>query len=64
MKYTLCKLQYVGKAETTFNIQLNNRKDANGNKPKTIPASIHFKQPVHNFEKHAKFTIITQLILT
>ena len=31
MEGTLCKIQYVGKAETPFNIQLNNhRKDANG----------------------------------
>ena len=31
MEGTLCKIQYVGKAETPFNIRLNNhRKDANG----------------------------------
>ena len=62
MKCTLCKIQYVRKAETLFNIRLNNhRKDANGNNPKDIPASIHFKQPGHNFNKHLKFTLIEQI---
>ena len=62
MKCTLCKIQYVGKAETSFNIRLNNHRIvANGNNPKAIPASIHFKQPGHNFNKHAKFTLIEQI---
>ena len=61
MEGTLCKIQYVGKAETPFDIWLNNhRKDANSNNPKATPGSIHFKQPVHNFNKHAKFTLIKQ----
>ena len=62
MECNLCKIQYVGKAETPFNVRLNNhQKDANGNSPKAIPASIHFKQPGHNFNKHAKFTLIEQI---
>ena len=62
MECTLCKIQYVGKAETPFNTILNNhRKDVNGNNPKAIPASIHFKQPGDNFNKHAKFTRIEQI---
>ena len=62
MECTLCKVQYVGKAETPFNIQLNNhRKDANGNNPKAIPTSTYFKQPGYNFNKHAKFTLIEQI---
>ena len=62
MEYTLRKIQYVGKAETPFSIQLSNHwKDANGNNPKAIPASLHFKQPGHNFNKHAKFTLIKQI---
>ena len=62
MECTLCKIQCVGKAETSFNIRLNNhRKDANGNNPKTIPVSIHFKQSSHNFNKHTKFTFIKQI---
>ena len=36
-------------------------KNANGNNPKIIPASIHFKQLGHNFNKHAKFTFIEQI---
>ena len=62
MECTLCKIQYVGKAEKPFNIRLNkHRKDANGNNPKPIPASIHFKQAGHNFSKQAKFTLTEQL---
>ena len=62
MECTLCRIQFVGKAETPFNIRLNNhRKDANDNNPKASPASIHFKQPGHNFNKHAKFTLIEQI---
>ena len=62
MACTICKIQYIGKAETPFNIRLNNhRKDANGNNPKAIPASIHFEQPGPNFNKHAKFTLIEQI---
>ena len=62
MEYSLCKIRCVGKAETSFNIRLNNHsKDANGNNPKAIPASIRFKQPDHNFNKHAKFTLIEQV---
>ena len=61
MECSLCQIQYVGKAETPFNIRLNNhRKDANGKNPKAVSASIHFKQPGHNFNKHAKFTLIEQ----
>ena len=62
MECTLCKTQYVEKAETPLNIRLNNySKDANCNNPKAILASIHFKQPGHNFDKHAKFTLTEQI---
>ena len=61
MECSLCQIQYVGKAETSFNIRLNNhRKDANGKNLKAVSASIHFKQPGHNFNKHAKSTLIEQ----
>ena len=37
MECKLCKVQYVGKAETAFNIRLNNySKDVSS--PKSIPA--------------------------
>ena len=62
MKCTPCKIQYVGKTETPFNIRLNNhRKDAHSNSPKAIPAPINFKQASHNFNKHAKFILIEQI---
>ena len=63
MQCTFCKIQCVGKAETPFNIKLHHqRKDANGNNPKAIPASIHLKQSGHNFNKqHAKFILGEQL---
>ena len=60
MECALCKVQYVGKAETAINIRLNNqRKDINN--PKSIPADVHFRKPGHSFNQHAKFTIIEQL---
>ena len=60
MECALCKIQYVGKAETAFNIRLNNhRKDVNN--PKSIPADFHFRKPGHSFNLHAKFTLIEQL---
>ena len=56
----LCKIQYVGKSETPFNLRLNNhRKDVNN--PKATPACNHFKIYGHNFMKHAKFTLIEEL---
>ena len=62
MECTLCKIKYAGKAEIPCNIRLNNhKKDANVNNPKAIPASIHFKQPGHSFNKHAKFTLVEKI---
>ena len=63
MKCFLCYKQYVGKAETNFNVRLNNhRKDVK--KANAIVACKHFQQESHNFNKHAKFTIINQLTNT
>ena len=60
MECAVCKVQYVGKAETTFNIRLNNhRKDVNN--PKFIPADLHFRKTGHSFNLRAKFTLIEQL---
>ena len=59
----LYKLQYARKAETTFNLGLNNhRKDTK--KPNSILACKHFKEQGHNFNKHAKFIIIDKLVNT
>ena len=63
MECILCNKQYVGKAEPSFNIRLNNhRKDMK--RVDTIMACKYFQQEGHNFNKHAKFTITDQLINT
>ena len=60
MECALCKIQYVGKAETAFNIRLNNhRKDVNN--PKSTPGDFHFRKLGHSFNLHAKFTLFEQL---
>ena len=60
MECPLSKVQYARKAETAFNIRLNNhRKDVNN--PKSIPADLDFRKPGHSFNLHAKFTLIEQL---
>ena len=53
MECALCKIQYVGKAETAFNIKLNNhRKDVNN--PNSIPANFHLRKPGHSFNRTTK----------
>ena len=60
LECTKCKIQYVGKAETEFNIRFNNHwKDVW--KPDAIPASHHFSGKNHNFNSHAKFIMIEQI---
>ena len=60
MECPLSKVQYARKAETAFNIRLNNhRQDVNN--PKSIPADLDFRKPGHSFNLHAKFTLIEQL---
>ena len=57
----LCKIQHVGKAETAFNVRLNNhRKDTK--KPNSILVCKHFQKQGHKFNKHAKFIIIDKLV--
>ena len=56
----LFTIHYVRKAETAFNIRLNNhRKDSKD--PKAISVDKHFNQTRHNFNLHVKFIIIEQL---
>ena len=68
MECTLCNKQYnrkttIGKAETAFNIRLNNhRKDKKNTN--IILACRHFQQQGHNFNSHAKFIIIDKLFNT
>ena len=52
--------QYTGTSETTLNLRLNNhRKDVN--KQKLLQTDQNFQLNGHNFNKHAKFTLIEQL---
>ena len=63
MECTLCNKQYIGKAETLFNIRLNNhRKDTKD--PNTILACRHFQQQGHNFKSHAKSITMDKLVNT
>ena len=56
----VCVMQQTGKSETTFNLRLNNHwKDVN--KRNSLQADRHFRRPVHNFNKHAKFTLTEHL---
>ena len=60
LECTKCKIKYVGKAETEFNIRLNNhQKDVW--KPDAIPASHPFSGKNRNFNTHAKFVLIEQM---
>ena len=60
MECRICCIQYIGKSETEFNIRLNShRKDVNR---QNVPqADQYFKLPNHNFNQHARFTLIDQL---
>ena len=61
IEYILCKMQYVGKADTAFDLRLNNHgKDTK--KPNSILACKHFQEQGHNFNKHAKFIIVKKLV--
>ena len=52
--------QYTGTSETILNLRRNNhRKDVN--KQKLLQTDQNFQLNGHNFNKHAKFTLIQQL---
>ena len=60
LECTKCKIQYVGKAGTEFNIGLNNH-EKDVWKPDAIPAIRHFSGKSHNFNTHAKLILIEQI---
>ena len=61
MECVLCKMQYLGKAETAFNLRLNNHgKDTK--KHNSILACKHFQEQGYHFNKHAKSIIINKLV--
>ena len=56
LECALLKVQISGKAETPFNIRLNNnRKDVNN--LKSFPANFHFRKDGHSLNLLAKFTL-------
>ena len=57
MECTLYKLQYTGKSERAFNLKLNNHRKGvyKTNAPEAVQRS---RVPGHNFNRHAKFTLI------
>ena len=61
MESSLCKIQYVGKAETAFNILSNNNRsgvsDANAS-----PACHHFAPDAHNFNTYTKVALIEPIV--
>ena len=60
MDCSKCHKQYVGKAQTAFNLRLNNhRKDVR--RTDAIRADRHFNCPDHEFNRDAKFTVIEEL---
>ena len=60
LEFTKCKIRYVGKVESEFNITLSNhRKDVW--KPDAIPAGHRFSSKKHSFNIHAKFLLIEQI---
>ena len=56
----ICRIKYVGKSDTEFNIRLNNH-CKNVNRQNTSQANQHFKLTNHNFNQHARFTLNEQL---
>ena len=57
MNCTSCKIQYVGKAGTSFKIRLNNHR-SDVSYPNAMPACCHFSQDGLNFDIYAKFLLI------
>ena len=60
MECRICRIQYIGKSETEFNIRLNNHRK-NVNRQNAPQTDQHFKLPNNNFNLHARFTLIEQL---
>ena len=60
MECVLFNKQYTGISETTFNLRLNNHQE-DVNKRNSHQVDQRFWLPGHNFDKHAKFTLIEQL---
>ena len=64
LECTLCNKQYVGKAETQFNIRVNNYRHRIRTTTHNLllPVEAHFRSIGHDFKRHAKFTIIEKMV--
>ena len=60
MECLICKLQYVGKSEWPMNIRINKHRN-DVFRIDGLDVCKHFQKTGHNFDKHAKFTIIEEL---
>ena len=56
----LCRIQYIGKSEWAMNIRINKHRN-DVFREEAIHVCQHFKQVTHNFNRHAKITIIEEL---
>ena len=60
MECRICRIQFIGKSETEFDIRLNNHhKDFNNQN--TPQADQYFKLPNQNFNQNVRFTLNEQL---
>lgn len=65
MSYIFDGMQYPGKAETTFNMRLINRRiDVKSPYSETILGCYYFREKNHNFQTHAEFIVIVKRINT
>ena len=60
LECTICLLQYVGKSEWPMNIRINKHRN-DVFRVDGLDVCQHFQENGHNFNKHAKFTIIEEL---
>ena len=61
MECSLCeKSQYVGKSEYSLNLRMNTHRNDVWRKD-CSPCDKHFQMPGHNFNVHAKFTMIEEV---
>ena len=60
LECTKCKIQYIGKAETEFNIRLITTEKMYGNQMLYLQAAI-ISGKNHNFNTHAKFMLTDQI---
>lgn len=60
LECTICRLQYIGKSEWPMNIRINKHRN-DVSRIDGLDVCKHFQCTGHDFDKHAKFTIIEEL---